>query len=392
MSGTSLNKLPLPPQGRTGWPWTEESPNSDVTGVGFPLPRISVVMPSLNQAQFIEEAIRSVLLQGYDDLEFIIMDGGSTDGTIDIIKKYEPWLSFWVSERDHGQSDALNKGFNRSTGDILAWLNSDDIYCMGALRSVGRCYQLHPETGLLYGDSEVIDANGAVIDRIKGQEADLESLLVRNVIPQPSAFFSRTAFEKSGGINTDLHFIMDYELWLRMMMQGIRSYYISQLLSRFRWYQVSKSGSYSTQFGYEYLSFVEKLFRDRQNDRLIKTKLKAFHYAFTMIMACNGRGADDDDILRALVLWTQHLEQYLDDYLKDPKLWADSLYRIGNAYCLQGDMKKGRRYLSKSIEVDKRFDNMAIPGWLVSYLGNHAYGWYARMLQATSPLARRLQS
>jgi len=388
----TFSDLPLPLPGRSGWPWTEESPNHGDTNARLSLPRISIVMPSLNQAQFIEEAIRSVLLQGYDDLEFIIMDGGSTDGTIDIIKKYEPWLSFWVSERDHGQSDALNKGFNRSTGDILAWLNSDDIYCMGALRSVGRCYQLHPETGLLYGDSEVIDANGAVTDRIKGQEADLESLLVRNVIPQPSAFFSRTAFEKSGGINTDLHFIMDYELWLRMMMQGIRSYYISQLLSQFRWYQVSKSGSYSTQFGYEYLSFVEKLFRDRQNDRLIKTKLKAFHYAFTMIMACNGRGADDDDILRAFVLWTQHLEQYLDDYLKDPKLWADSLYRIGNAYCLQGDMRKGRRYLSKSIEVDKRFDNMAIPGWLVSYLGNHAYGWYASTLQVASPLARRLQS
>jgi hypothetical protein len=111
-----------------------------------------------------------------------------------------------------------------------------------------------------------------------------------------------------------------------------------------------------------------------------------------MIMACNRRGAEDDDIMRALDLWVRHLEQYADDYDKDQKLWADSLYRIGNAYCLQGDMRRGRRYLSKSFEVGGRFDNMALPGWLVSCLGNRAYGVYERLLQAATPLARRLQS
>jgi glycosyltransferase involved in cell wall biosynthesis len=391
--GPSLNELPPPPSGRTGWPWTE-GPGAPPLGLpdGVSWPRISVVTCSYNQGAFLEETIRSVLLQGYPDLEYVIIDGGSTDESVEIIRRYAPWLSFWVSEPDEGQSEALSKGFARSTGDILAWLNSDDIYCRGALSSVGSYYQQHPETGLLYGDSEVIDADGAVIERLKGQQTDVESLLVRNVIPQPSAFFSRRAFDKAGGINTKLHFIMDYELWVRMVLQGTTLHYVPELLSRFRWYQVSKSGSYSTQFGYEYLSFVEDLFRDPKDDRLLKMRLKAFHYAFTMIMACNRRGAEDDDILRALDLWIRHLEQYADDYDKDHKLWADSLYRIGNAYCLQGDMGRGRRYLSKSLEVGKRFDNMALPGWLVSCLGNRAYGVYERLLQAATPLVRRLQS
>jgi glycosyltransferase involved in cell wall biosynthesis len=389
----SLDQLPSPPPGRTGWPWTE-GPAASQPGLpdGRSWPRISIVTASYNQGAFLEETIRSVLLQGYPDLEYLIIDGGSTDDSVEVIRRYEPWLSFWVSERDQGQSDALSKGFLRSTGDILAWLNSDDIYCRGALFSVGSYYGRHPDTGLLYGDSEIIDADGATIERLKGQEADLESLLVRNVIPQPSAFFSRQAFDKAGGITRALHFIMDYELWVRMTLQGTKLAYVPELFSRFRWYQVSKSGSYSTQFGYEYLAFVERLFQHPQDERLLKTRLKAFHYAFAMIMACNGRGAEDDDIKRALGLWTQHLEQYRDDYGKDPTLWADSLYRIGNAYCLQGEMRAGRHYLAKSLEVGKRFGNRALPGWLVSCLGNRAYGLYERFLQAVTPLARRLQS
>jgi glycosyltransferase involved in cell wall biosynthesis len=386
-----ITDLPPCPAGKSGWPWTEgETQNIDAMCISSG-PPISIVMPSFNQEPFIEEAIRSVLLQGYGDLEFIVIDGGSTDGTVDIIRKYEPWLSFWVSERDSGQADALSKGFGRSTGKILAWLNSDDIYCKEALRLVGRYYSEYPETGLLYGDTEVIGADHGVIHRIRGQDANLELLLTRNIIPQPSAFFSRQAFENAGGINSDLHFIMDYELWIRMMLQGVRLHYVPQLLSRFRWYQISKSGSYSTQFGYEYLSFLEKLFRDPHSERLIKNKLNAFHYAFMMIMACNGQGADDSDILKALALWTQHLEKYQTDYCKVPKLWADSLYRIGDAYCLQGFMRKGRDYFSKSFGVNKRLDNMALACWLLSCMGNKVYRSYTGIRRILLPLIRRWQ-
>src|SRR4030042_6265175 len=122
----TLKELPSPPQGKTGWPWTEESPQLHNTMPdGSPWPKISIVTPSFNQGQFIEETIRSVLLQGYSDLEYIIIDGGSKDDSIELIRKYEKWLTYWVSEPDHGQSHAINKGFRKASGEIVAWLNSD---------------------------------------------------------------------------------------------------------------------------------------------------------------------------------------------------------------------------------------------------------------------------
>jgi glycosyltransferase involved in cell wall biosynthesis len=292
-------------------------------------------------------------------------------------------MSFWVSEPDRGQSDALNKGFKRSTGDILAWLNSDDIYCIGALRSVACFYQQFPEIGLLYGDCEKIDADGHFIHILKGQEADLELLMAINFIPQPSAFFTRDAFDKVGGINIERHFIMDYELWLRMMLIGINLHYVPQLLSRFRLYHGSKSGSQSIKFGYEYLSFLETIHPALQDERLLENKLKSFLSTFTMIMDCNYQGAVNADILKDLLLWSNHLKHYRDDYQKYPKIWAYGLHHIGNRYCQQGNMSEGRRFLAKSFEVHKKFYIMSLPYWFASYLGKYGYNWCERSLQVT---------
>jgi len=137
----TLKELPSPPPDRQGWPWTEESPQlPNIMPDESSWPRISVVTPSFNQGRYIEETIRSVLLQGYPDLEYIVVDGGSTDGSLDIIRKYEPWLARWISEPDHGQSDAINKGVRMATGEIVNWINSDDCLHSGALKVVAQTY------------------------------------------------------------------------------------------------------------------------------------------------------------------------------------------------------------------------------------------------------------
>ena len=152
-------------ENKNGWPWDIQTQLPSVAKNDEFWPRITVVTPSFNQGQYIEETIRSVLLQGYPNLEYIIMDGGSTDESVKIIKKYEPWLSYWVSEKDCGQSHAINKGWQRSTGDLVAWLNSDDYLAPGTLRQVARIYCQHQDLpfGLIYGRANVINLQGDLL-------------------------------------------------------------------------------------------------------------------------------------------------------------------------------------------------------------------------------------
>lgn len=181
----------------------------------LPWPRVSVVTPSFNQGQFIEETIRSVLLQGYPDLEYIIIDGGSGDASVGIIRKYEPWLAQWVSEPDRGQSDAINKGWRRCRGDILAWLNSDDTYLPGAIRTQVNALCQHPECGIVYGDALHVDENGKTIYTWYGRPYSVIELLRVSIPAQPTVFIRRTVVEKVGEINPNFKYTMDSEYWVR---------------------------------------------------------------------------------------------------------------------------------------------------------------------------------
>jgi Glycosyl transferase family 2 len=220
----TLRELPPPPSGRTGWPWTIETtqlrPNRHDGSVR---PRISIITPSYNQGQFIEETIRSVLLQGYPDLEYLVIDGGSRDQSVEVIRKYEPWLTYWVSEEDRGQSHAINKGFERTTGMLISWLNSDDVLLPDALRWVSLATKNLNKHILVAGYSEFRDALGAeslcIVDRLPSTVIDVFSFF-SIYFAQPSVFITRKAFEEAGGVAENLYYAMDLDLWLRVAGQG----------------------------------------------------------------------------------------------------------------------------------------------------------------------------
>lgn len=181
------------------------------------LPRISIVTPSYNQAAFIERAMRSVLDQGYPNLEYLVVDGGSTDGTVDIIRKYEDRLAWWVSEKDRGQTHALNKGFQRATGDVVAWLNSDDMYLPGAFRAVGEPFARDPSLDVVFGDSVHIDKDDRVLNAYKNVPYWWPSMILLGVVlPQPTAFWKRSLFERHGWLDESKRFAMDYEFFCRI--------------------------------------------------------------------------------------------------------------------------------------------------------------------------------
>jgi glycosyltransferase involved in cell wall biosynthesis len=213
----NLSELPSPPPEKTGWPWAEESrPLSQTMGDGQAWPRLSVVTPSYNQRQFIEETIRSVLLQGYSDLEYIVIDGGSTDGSVDIIRKYERWLAYWASEPDRGQSHAINKGIVRASGDILFWLNSDDLVLPGAFSTVARLFIKGPQVRLVTGQAQVINEEGEQIGMLPSRFSSWRDFGSRKcTIRQVATFFDRGLFEELGMIDESVDYCMDIDLLLR---------------------------------------------------------------------------------------------------------------------------------------------------------------------------------
>jgi glycosyltransferase involved in cell wall biosynthesis len=180
-------------------------------------PLVTIVTPSYNQAPFLETTIRSVLEQDYPNIEYIIIDGGSTDGSLAIIKKYANRLAFWSSEKDRGQTDAINKGFARATGEMMAWINSDDTYEPGAIREAVAEMQAHPELGLVYGDTNFIDDQGRVIGRFPAAQTDYHRLRRGYVhIPQQAAFFRRDLWQQVEPLDPSFFFAMDYDLWVRI--------------------------------------------------------------------------------------------------------------------------------------------------------------------------------
>jgi glycosyltransferase involved in cell wall biosynthesis len=184
-------------------------------------PLVSIITPSYNQARFLEATLKSVLNQDYPFLEYIVVDGGSTDGSQRIIQDYADRLAWWVSEPDQGQADAINKGFKRASGEILAWLNSDDLYLPWTMTEAVDVFQEHPEAGVIYGDAISADAQGKPLNELRFGQWSAGDLLQFKMICQPAVFMRRTALERVGFLDSSFHFLLDHQLWIRLARENI---------------------------------------------------------------------------------------------------------------------------------------------------------------------------
>jgi len=282
------------------------------------IPKISIVTPSFNQAQFIEETLRSVSTQQYPVLEHIVIDGGSTDGTVQILKRYcstPGWEHLrWISEPDHGQSDALNKGFRMATGDIIGWLNSDDLYEADSFEKVAKSFEQNPLVDFIYGDYLIIDETGKTLISKKEIDFDWEIMLCGlNYIAQPNVFFRSGVFKELGYLNDSLHYVMDYEFWLRAAAHGCRFQHIPSAFAACRWHLGAKTVSRNPRIREELLSVREKYWNKR---RFRNTLVQASYQKY-----CNVRA-------RASRQWRKLRTRYAIDGV--PTSWYLKGWRMRN--------------------------------------------------------------
>jgi len=228
------------------------------------LPTITMITPSYNQGQFIDQTIQSVLSQEYPDLQYLVIDGGSDDKTLDILRQYNGQLQ-WISESDRGQSHAINKGLDMATGHIIGYLNSDDIMEPGALRRVGEFFAIHPEAAWVTGKCRTVDQNGKeirkFITRYKNFWLRFRSykvLTILNYISQPATFWRREVTDVVGPLNEDWNYVMDYDYWLRIG-RDFKLWVLAAYLAQFRYYPSSKSGSTANRQFDEELRAAERL-------------------------------------------------------------------------------------------------------------------------------------
>ncbi len=221
-------------------------------------PPLSIITPSFNQAAFIEKTIQSVLSQEYPSIEYIIIDGGSTDGSLEIIQKYANQITYWISEKDDGQADAFNKGLSKVTGKYLGWLNSDDIYLPGAATQAVNLLDSHPNAAFVFGDVQAIDADGKITNIMHYADWNLTDLMAFNIIGQPGVFMKTESVRNVAGLDKSYHFLLDHHLWLRLALNS-EMIYSHSVWSAARFHTGAKNVALAASFGNEAFRIVDWL-------------------------------------------------------------------------------------------------------------------------------------
>ena len=216
----------------------------------YNFPLVTIITPSYNQAEFLERTILSVLSQSYQDIEYGIVDGKSTDGSIQIIKKYQDELAWFVSEKDRGQAEAINKGFKLAKGEFIAWLNSDDEYLPGVVDLAIKVFEKYPQAAIVHGDVLAVDAKDQVINKITYEDWGLPGLMRFRIIGQPAVFMRKSILDKAGYLNPSYHLLLDHQLWLRMGQMG-EIVYIPETWAKARFHENAKNIALADQFGDE---------------------------------------------------------------------------------------------------------------------------------------------
>ncbi len=222
------------------------------------LPLFSIITPSYNQARFLEATLRSVVEQDYPNVEYLVVDGGSTDGSVDIIRRYSPHITWWVSEKDSGQSEAINKGMRRARGEFVGWLNSDDIYQPGALTAAMAAFRSNPDAAVVYGDAIAMDADGRSFNVMHAGQYSLLDLLTFKIICQPAAFMRRSVLEQVNFLNPDYHLLMDHLLWINLA-QVAPIVYVPQVWAAARYHDQAKNRTRGADYGREAKLLIDQL-------------------------------------------------------------------------------------------------------------------------------------
>lgn len=324
-----LNELPPPPVGKTGWPWDVEIDPAVYSGLKN-LPKISIVTPSLNQGEFIEQTIRSVLLQNYPETEYIIIDGGSNDNTPGIIKKYERWIKYWESKPDKGQSDAINKGIKLCTGEIFNWLNSDDYYYPECFLHLADCFS-SKSVYAAAGSYRFFEDENEKNEKIIGLKLkpSLEETLAFVLMDQPSTFFRLSIIKELGGLDERLKYVMDQDLWKKFLLRyGLDKIHVTEKkLTHFRLHGESKTSrnAFSEEYHGIFYSIAIKMGLLKQAEliarefELNKQSGYEFTYEFT---------GEDSKLAEKTI-----------NYL---------IYFLGRKYFSKGDYKKSSEYISNT--------------------------------------------